>query len=296
MKKLYLAVLNVIVVPTLWANTPSPSDAVTQLLNKIQNNTATTAEATGSTLQKSLQTLIRNDTDYQQQNQKQRETYINATQQYNQFAANLSSALASVQQKNNSAYTNALSYQFNDLDKQYLCSQNTTNTDNECSPKGQLSSTDGMNLFSPTLYTDPAKPLNMLNNFYTQAFYLYAKQEPMATSLAGSIFNSYYSQRVPTNNKDSSTFMSQLKDLVSLPMTANWQTTLNNATQSDRIRTLISLVAVSNYLHYLTLQNNQKRNVLLAAAIFQRTKANNNQRQEIVLLSNLVNEMKQHNK
>ena len=64
--------------------------------------------------------------------------------------------------------------------------------------------------------------------------------------------------------------MKQLQQTVTTPTSATWQAQLSQEPLSDRLKTIAKLLATQNYLSYLKLETNQKRNVLLAVAILQR--------------------------
>lgn len=255
---------------TLYA---TPSNDITALLTHIATNTGNTAAATSTT----MTTALNNIAHEQQHLAQAQHTYVYGSQNPNPAAEFLGQHLQTTQNINQAVSDAMTQFAHVNIDQHFICSQKTYQTDAACLPNTSnaqsnelvLNSRDGFLLFSGDTYLHPQQVNTYVNRLFKTAFtYARFTQIPHIT-LDATVIGRYMEQRMPTG-KNQLSFMAQLKQLVTTPTQKTWQQTVSKQSLSDRIQTLMQLVAVQNYLSFLRLQASQQRNVLLANASLER--------------------------
>ena len=263
---------------TLWAATPTPNDAITQLLTHIETNTANTATATSNTLNTTLQSMTTAAQQTATTQQNDAKQYVYATATHNQFADGLDVTLSEIGQAQTNVNAYVPQYASENIFTPLMCSNPLVNNSGICQPGNQQTKAaqqfSGTGILNQTLYRDTTTPTQYLQSLFVADIEHATNVETPELKLASEIASTYVLERMPlkNNSKTPTSYMSQLTDMVKVPMSTQWQTTLDNASQSDRIRTLISLTALNNYLALMRLKAQQKTNLLLAASISQRVK------------------------
>lgn len=289
MKKRYFILLGMIVAPTLWAATPTPQDQLTALLTKIETNTANTATATGTTLSQEVQTMATDAKQTATTQQADAQKYLYATATGDQYTAGVQASLQATQAADVAA-TNAAVTLATQNDASLLCgSQGAFNNSPVClnAAKQGLNPEDGLILFSQSVYANPQQASGYVNHLYSSAYQSSSLFDLPHLTMATGVLGILLEQRMPAGQGKPS-FMSQLQTLITLPTTAGWQTAMNSASQSDRVRMQTSLTATQNYLSYLQLQATEQNSALLATVILQRAQSNQIQQSQLDALNKIA--------
>ena len=276
MKKWHIFIMSTLTIPTVWASTPTPADTITQLLTKIQSNTANTATATSKTLDSQLTNMAAAQKSAVTTAQTHAAQYIYPTSTFNTYGTSLDAQLASMDQAHQNALSAANSMIAQNLDQGIICDAGSVEASTPAcaniSPT-HLSSVDGYAYLSQTNYTNADQTSAYVQNLFMSGLASYQAAQLPALTLATGILTNYLEQRMPPKGQTS--FMQQLQTMVNTPLNSTWQSNIAKASLSDRVQALLQLTVTANYINFLKLQAAQKRNVLAAAAIMQRTQLDN---------------------
>jgi len=276
MNKCLMILLSVLITPTLWASTPTPADTITQLLTKIQSNTANTATATGKTLNSQLTNMATTQKSATITAQTNAAQYVYPTSAFNTYGASLNAQLTRMDQAHQNALSAANSMIAQNLDQGIICQSGSVEAGTSACTNlslSNLSSVDGYAYLSQANYTNADQASAYVQNLFMSGLASYQAAQLPALTLATGILTNYLEQRMPPKGQTS--FMQQLQTMVNTPLSSTWQSNIAKASLSDRVQALLQLTATANYINYQKLQAAQKRNVLAAAAIMQRTQLDN---------------------
>ena len=276
MKTWHIFIVGILTIPTAWASTPTPADTITQLLTKIQSNTANTATATGNTLNSQLTNIAAAQKSATTTAQTNAAQYVYPTSTFNTYGTSLNAQLMRMDQAHQNALSAANSMIAQNLDQGIICQSGSleygSSSCANLSPTN-LSPVDGYAYLSQMNYTNTDQASAYVQNLFMSGLVSYQAAQLPALTLATGILTNYLEQRMPPKGQTS--FMQQLQTMVNTPLNSTWQSNIAKASLSDRVQALLQLTTTANYINFLKLQAAQKRNVLAAAAIMQRTQLDN---------------------
>jgi len=265
MKKISALLTSLIVSGMVHAATPTPENNITQLLTQIETNTHNTASAANISLHNALTKMINN----QKAQSLAAQHYLYASNEDESFSTDNNTP--SLEAVNISTRNATIEFAKTMVDQPLIC-QNALFSQKPACGKNTLATLnlyDGAQLFSSNNYTNINHVNQYVKSLFQQNLHIYNPKQISNATLATSVIGNYLEQRIP-NKTTGQSFIKQLQQTVIIPTSATWQAQLDQETLSDRMKTVAKLLATQNYLSYLKLETNQKRNVLLAVAILQR--------------------------
>lgn len=264
MKKIGILLTSILASGMLYAATPNSGNNIVQLLTQIAGNTNNTASATSNGLQNALTKIIHN----QKAQAAAAHRYLYGSQDNGAFFARNTPSLEAVNASTNTA---TITFAKTMVDQPLICQNALFSTIPACGSKTltTLNPYDGAQLLNSNNYTDSNNITQYVKHLFQQNLQSYNPKQISNATLATAVIGNYIEQRIP-NKTTGQSFMKQLQQTVTAPTSATWQAQLSQETLSDRLKTIAKLLATQNYLSYLKLETNQKRNVLLAVAILQR--------------------------